>query len=305
MAGVRTPSRSRSPTSSTSRPSRSACCRRSTGRRGDSSASASSTWPSPPASMPASPRRLSPWGDCGRAIGDLAPWIARVQSLRRRIRLRSPASSNRFHGGRMDPVIPDDEAGPAPSVIVLDHVSKRFTDFVAVHDADFAIASGRVLLDAGSVRLRQDHHAADDRRASRPPRGPDPPRGRGRVADAALQAQREHGVPAVRPVPPHERSFDNVAFGLRSQASSRRLGQRVGRARCSRSSRMSRVRQAPAQPALRRPAAARRARPRAGEQAVGAPARRAARRPRPQAPPGDAARAQADPARRGRSRSSS
>ena len=39
----------------------------------------------------------------------------------------------------MDPVIPDDEAGPTPTVIVLDHVSKRFTDFVAVDDADFAI----------------------------------------------------------------------------------------------------------------------------------------------------------------------
>ena len=51
-------------------------------------------------------------------------------------------------------------------------------------------------------------------------------------------------------------------------------------------------------PALRRPAAARRARPRAGEPAQGAAARRAARRPRPQAAPGDAARAQADPARR-------
>ena len=44
-------------------------------------------------------------------------------------------------------------------VIVLDHVSKRFSDFVAVHDADFSIAPRRVLLDARTVRLRQD----DDR----------------------------------------------------------------------------------------------------------------------------------------------
>ena len=50
-------------------------------------------------------------------------------------------------------------------------------------------------------------------------------------------------------------------------------------------------------PALRRPAPARRARPRDRQRAGGAAARRAARRARPEAAPGDAARAQADPAR--------
>ena len=50
-------------------------------------------------------------------------------------------------------------------------------------------------------------------------------------------------------------------------------------------------------PALRRPAAARRAGPGPRQPARGAAARRAARRPRPQAAPADAARAQADPDR--------
>ena len=49
--------------------------------------------------------------------------------------------------------------------------------------------------------------------------------------------------------------------------------------------------------ALRRPAAAGRARPCARQLPEGAPPRRAARRPRPEAPPGHAARAQAHPAR--------
>ena len=57
------------------------------------------------------------------------------------------------------------------------------------------------------------------------------------------------------------------------------------------------VRQAPARPALRRPAAARRAGAGADQPAPGAAARRAARGPRPQAAPADADRAQADPDR--------
>ena len=57
---------------------------------------------------------------------------------------------------------------------------------------------------------------------------------------------------------------------------------------------------AQADPALRRPAPARRARPRAGQPAARAAARRAAGRARPQAAPGDAARAQAHPARAAR-----
>ena len=112
------------------------------------------------------------------------------------------------------------------------------------------------------------------------------------------------GVPAYRrPVNtvfqdyalfPHMNVLENVCYGLMI----RRRG--AGRAREARP-RGARARQArrhggaQAGPALRRPAPARRARPRAGRPAEGAPPRRAARRARPQAPRGDAGRAE-DPA---------
>ncbi len=88
---------------------------------------------------------------------------------------------------------------------------------------------------------------------------------------------------------------DNVAFGLRYQdvpksddRPPRRRGPRAGPDR--------RARQAPALPAVRRPAAARRPGPGPGAQPPGAAARRAARRPRrpaAQAPPAPAAPAPA------------
>ncbi len=96
---------------------------------------------------------------------------------------------------------------------------------------------------------------------------------------------------------PHMSVHDNVAFGLKAK----KVAQ--GRDRASASSSSSRscgcadFAEPQARPALRRPAAARRARPRARELPERAAARRAARRARPQAAPGDAARAQADPAR--------
>ena len=84
---------------------------------------------------------------------------------------------------------------------------------------------------------------------------------------------------------PHLTVEENVAFGLRYQKASkqestkpRRQGAGAGPA--------GRVRQAAAQPALRRPAAARRAGPRADAEPGGAAAGRAARRARRQAPQG-------------------
>ncbi len=62
---------------------------------------------------------------------------------------------------------------------------------------------GRVLLDARTVGLRQDHDAADDRRLREPDRAPS-----GSTAstsgNAAAQAQRQHGLPALRAVPAHD-----------------------------------------------------------------------------------------------------
>ena len=89
-------------------------------------------------------------------------------------------------------------------VIEIDHVTKRFGDFVAVDEARLRHRVGRVLLAARPVGLRQDHDAADDRRLRDPDRGRDPARGRRRLARAAAQAQRQHGVPALRAVPAHD-----------------------------------------------------------------------------------------------------
>ena len=95
---------------------------------------------------------------------------------------------------------------------------------------------------------------------------------------------------------PHMTVADNVAFGPRSK--------RVSRSECDRRVgemldvvRLAEFANAQAVAAVRRPAAARRPRPRARQPPERAAARRAAGRPRPQAPRGDAARAQADPAR--------
>ena len=90
--------------------------------------------------------------------------------------------------------------------------------------------------------------------------------------------------------------LENVEYGMRvrkvaarSDGERGRAGARPGAAR--------RARRSPAGPALGRAAATRRARARDRQRARGAAARRAARRARPQAPPGDADRAQAHPAR--------
>ena len=116
----------------------------------------------------------------------------------------------------MDPVIPDDEAGPAPSVIVLDHVSKRFTDFVAVHDADFAIGRGEffsMLGPSGCGKTTMLRMIA----------GFETPTG-GRIL---LEGEDVSQTPAYRrnvntvfqqyALFPHMSVFDNVAFGLRSR----------------------------------------------------------------------------------------
>ena len=96
---------------------------------------------------------------------------------------------------------------------------------------------------------------------------------------------------------PHLSVGDNVAFGLRRKKVAKdEIAPRV-EAELERVGLAARD-QPPAQPALRRSAAARRAGARARQPPQGAAARRAARRPRPEAPQGPAARAQEHPARR-------
>ena len=95
---------------------------------------------------------------------------------------------------------------------------------------------------------------------------------------------------------PHMSVLDNVSFGLELKRVPR--GERRDRVKEMLQGRPARRHgEAQAAAALRRPAAARRARPCAREPAGRAPSRRAARRARRQAPQADAARAEADPDR--------
>src|SRR5581483_8275781 len=64
---------------------------------------------------------------------------------------------------------------------------------------------GRVLQHAGAVRVRQDHHLADDRRVRGADAGDRLPGGPRRDEPPALPAGREHGVPVLRAVPAPER----------------------------------------------------------------------------------------------------
>ena len=151
-------------------------------------------------------------------------------------------------------------------------------------------AVGRVLLAARAVRVRQDHHAADDRRVRAPERRPDPARRRRHGADPAAQAQREYRVPELRALPaPHGRGERRVRSEVqgRLEAGSARTGRPLARA-----GRAHRLRAAPPDAALRRPAAARRAGPGADPEPRGAPARRTLGRARREAPQATADRAE-------------
>ena len=123
-------------------------------------------------------------------------------------------------------------------------------------------------------------------------------RGRGHHAGAARAAAGEHGLPELRPVPaPHrvrERRLRAAPpQGRRSPRSTQRVGEALELVR------LAGFEQPQAGPALGRPAAARRARPRPREPSPGAPAGRAAGRPRSQAPAPAPGGAQARPARGG------
>ena len=155
-------------------------------------------------------------------------------------------------------------------------------------------ARRRVLLAARRLRLRQDHHAADDRRLRATGLGADPARRARHGAAAAAPAAGEHRLPELRALPaddgPRQRRL-RAALPEGGQG-----GRRPPRRRGPRADPDRRAGEAPARPALRRPAAARRPGPGARPQPAGAAARRAPRRPRrpaAQAPPAPAAPAPA------------
>ena len=153
----------------------------------------------------------------------------------------------------------------------------------------------RVLQPPRPVRLRQDHDAAHDRRLRAADGGRDPAR---RTADRrcpAVQAQRQHGLPALRALPAHGRRPQRRLRPAPDEGRQVRGG--PSRQRRPRDGPPRGLRAAPHVGDVRRPAAARRAREGPGQPPHRAPPRRAAGRARPEAPQGDAARAQGPPAR--------
>ncbi len=151
----------------------------------------------------------------------------------------------------------------------------------------------RVLLAPRSVGLRQDHDTADDRRVRASHGRAGRPRRHRRGDRAAPQAPREHRLPELRALPPPERGEERR---LRSpiqgdfEGGERRDGRSRARARPS-----DRLREAQAESALRRPAAAGRPRPGADPESRRALARRATGRPRRQASQSAPDRAEGDP----------
>ena len=117
-------------------------------------------------------------------------------------------------------------------VIQLVDVRKSFGDFVAVERADFAIRGGRVLRDARTIGLRQDHDAEDDRRLRAADVRRDPAQRRRREPCPAVQAQRQHRLPAVRALPAHDRRRQR-AVRADSRRRCRRRSTRRASPRCS------------------------------------------------------------------------
>ncbi len=79
---------------------------------------------------------------------------------------------------------------------------------------------------AGSVRLRQDHHAAHDRRLREPDLRTHHARRQGPGAPHAGQARHGHGLPVVRPLPapdgPRQRGLRRAAAGQEGQGAGAR-----------------------------------------------------------------------------------
>ncbi len=182
-------------------------------------------------------------------------------------------------------------------VITVDHVVKRFGDYVAVHDANFEIARGEFFSMLGPSGCGKTTTLRMIAGFEQPTTG--------RIL---LEGKDVSRVPPYRrnvntvfqhyALFPHMSVYDNVAFGPRSRKIDESRREEAGRG-TARGRPPAEVRHPQADPALRRPAAAGGAGEGAGQLSQRAPPRRAAGRPRPEAAAGDADRAEADSARSG------
>ncbi len=168
-----------------------------------------------------------------------------------------------------------------PGEIQLEELTKRFGDATSRSTAwTWRFRQGEFFSLLGpsgcgkTTTLRMVAGFEQPTRASLPRRRPGGRRG-------PVQAQRQHGVPELRAVR-HLDVQGNVAFGLkRRKVAAPEIAERVQES--LELVQLTGPREGEAVGAVRRPAPARGARPRAGEPARGAPARRAARRARSEA----------------------
>ncbi len=181
-------------------------------------------------------------------------------------------------------------AGGEVEIVAL---TKRFDDVEAVAGIDLHIPSGEFFSHPRAVRLRQDHDAPPGGRIRAADQREHLPRRRRRGRPAAPQAQRQHRLPELRPVPVPVGGRQRRLRAPLPETGQGRVGP-PGRRR-PRAGPAPRLREAPAGPALRRPTAAGGPGPGPRPQ-PGRPApRRAARRARRQAAPDPAGRAEGPP----------
>ena len=186
------------------------------------------------------------------------------------------------------------EAPAQTADVKIAGLRKTYGSVVAVDSVDLEIGRGEfftMLGPSGSGKTTTLRMIAG---FERPGRRLDRARWRRRLGAAAVRPRRQHRLPGLRPLPAHERAAERRVRTAREEGAEDGATGEGGRGAQDGAAR--RLRRPQAGAALRRPAAACRARARDREHAAGAPPRRAARRARPEAAAGAAARAEADPA---------
>ena len=145
-----------------------------------------------------------------RACSGATGAAAQLPSIRRARtavdRLPRPTAGQTRSWRRRRPSAPPANADERrhPDVEIIG-VTKRFGDGHRRGPHGPADRPRHVLLPPRPVRLRQDDDPPDDRRLRAADRGRDPPRRQADRRRAAVQAQRQHGLPALRPLPAHGR----------------------------------------------------------------------------------------------------
>ena len=177
--------------------------------------------------------------------------------------------------------------------ILVDDVTKRFQEVTAVDRVTLEIAGGEFFSMLGPSGCGKTTTLRMIAGFVEPTSGRIVLQGEDVTWVPPGQAQRQHGVPGLRPLPAHDGGRERR---LRAQAEeARSRGDSPPGERDAEHGAPRRPREPSPGQALRRAAAAGGARARARQPPRGPAARRAARRARPQAAQGDAARAQGDP----------